>query len=220
MLTIDGGRATVPSGIFDHDGFRAWARSGDVSEGVRVAFIQGEVLLEMSPESTESHSKPKGTITSALWRIVDERDAGEAYPDRVLLTNVEAELSTEPDFVFASWEAFESGRLRLVTKSNRQDDYVELEGTPDLVVEIISDASVRKDEELLRRAYHRAGVPEYWLIDARYELSFVILHHTSDGYVPGAPNGEPQPSRVLGLRFELARATNRLGRWRYSLTTV
>lgn len=160
------------------------------------------------------------SITHVLWGLVEDRDLGETYADRVLLTNVDAELSTEPDFVFASWNAFESGRLRLVEKANRSEDFIELEGTPDLVVEIISDASVRKDETLLRNAYHCAGVPEYWLIDARGELSFQIMHRAEQDYRPSAPDGESQHSAVLGLTFQLTRAKNRLGRWRYSLAIL
>lgn len=217
-VDIDDGRARIPMTAFDHAGFRHWVRSGDLPPGVVVSFIAGEVLIEMSPEATESHNKPKTKVTAALDRLITERDLGEAYSDRTLLTNAAAELSTEPDFLFASWEAFESGRLQLVERA-RGDDYLELEGTPDLVVEIVSDTSKRKDEVLLRERYHRAGIREYWLIDARSELSFRILHHTAEGYAASAPDGEPQPSVVLGETFSLTRAKNRLGRWTYALDT-
>jgi Uma2 family endonuclease len=55
-------------------------------------------------------------------------------------------------------------------------DYIEILGSPDLVVEIVSDSSVRKDTTLLRDAYWKAGVREYWLFDARgAEIRFDIL---------------------------------------------
>lgn len=218
-MDIDGGRARIPLTAFDHEGFRSWARSGRMPEGVLASYVGGEVLIEMSPESTESHNKPKTKVTGVLDRIITERDLGEAYSDRVLLTNVEAELSTEPDFLFASWDAFESGRIRLVEKANRDDDYIELEGSPDLVVEIVSDTSRRKDEVLLRERYFRAGVAEYWLIDVRDDISFQILRRGATGYEPGAGPDEPQPSDVLGGTFTLSRTKNRLGRWRYALDT-
>jgi Uma2 family endonuclease len=218
-VDIDDGRARIPSMAFEHGGFRTWARSGDMPEGVVVSFIAGEVLVEMSPESTESHNKPKTKVTTTLDRLITDRDLGEAYSDRTLLTNVDAELSTEPDFLFASWEAFESGRLRLVEKADRKD-YIELEGTPDLVVEIVSDTSRRKDQTLLRDRYHRAGIPEYWLIDVRDEISFQILRYSADGYHAGAPSDQPQWSEVFGESFALRRSKNRLGRWRYALDIV
>jgi Uma2 family endonuclease len=220
VLTIDGGRARLPSDIYQHGAFRAWARSDSLPEGIRIAFVKGEVLLEMSPESTESHNKPKGEISRAVWELVDARDIGEAYADRTLLTNVAAEISTEPDLVFASWATFESGRLKLVAKANRHDDYIELEGTPDLVVEIVSDTSARKDKKLLRDAYHLAGIREFWLVDASEQLSFQILRWTPASYQESAHDGEPQPSEVLGAVFALSRAKNRLDRWRYRLAIV
>lgn len=55
--------------------------------------------------------------------------------------------------------AIAAGRVRLVPAAGgRPDRFVELEGGPDLVVEIVSDASVRKDTQLLPRVYHEAGV--------------------------------------------------------------
>lgn len=216
-LSIDGDRARLPSTIFDHAGFRAWARGGAVPENLRIAFIEGEVLIEMSPEATESHNKAKSKVTQVLVGIVDEEDLGEAYSDGVLVTNEAAELSTEPDFVFVSWTSFEAGRVVLVDKATRSDDYVELVGTPDVVVEIVSDSSVRKDRQLLYEAYRRAGVPEYWLIDARSEIE-VQIHRLVDGrYEPAAPNGEPQDSGVLSRSFQLVRGRNRAGRYKYSL---
>jgi Uma2 family endonuclease len=175
-LSIDE-RVEVPSSVFDHTGFRRWATSDVLPDDVRVSYANGEVLLEMSRPELETHSKVKGELTSVLVQLVKVEDRGETYPDRALLTNEAAELSTEPDFVFVSWGAFEAGRVRLVPKANRPDDFIEIEGTPDLVIEVVSDSSKRKDTELLRAAYARAGVPEYWLVDTRSaSLSFVILH--------------------------------------------
>lgn len=216
-LSIDGDRAQLPVTIFNHAGFRAWARSGEVPEGLRIAFIDGDVLIEMSPEAIETHNKAKRKITEVLGRIVDDDDLGEAYADGVLLTNEAARLSTEPDFAFVSWASFDSGRVRLVEKTHRNDDFIEIEGTPDLVVEVVSDSSVRKDTRLLHAAYLRAGVPEYWLVDARAGLSFVILELRDGAYQAAAADGEPQHSRVLGRTFVLTRERNRAGRWRYAL---
>lgn len=216
-LTIDGDRARLPRSVFEHAGFRAWARSGEVPEWLRVAFVGGEVLIEMSPEAIESHNKAKRKITETLGRIIDDEDLGEAYADGVLVTHEGAQLTTEPDFAFVSWASFDSGRVRLIEKANRDDDHVEIAGTPDLIVEVVSDHSVRKDTQLLRDAYARAGVPEYWLVDTRDGISFQILHLADGSYRPSAPDGEVQRSIVLRRSFRLTRTQNRAGRWRYAL---
>jgi Uma2 family endonuclease len=77
-------------------------------------------------------------------------------------------LSCEPDIVYISDDAIDSGRARLVPNAGgRPGRYVEIEGAADLVVEIVSDATVVKDTRRLPVAYCRAGVRESWLIDAR-----------------------------------------------------
>jgi Uma2 family endonuclease len=37
---------------------------------------------------------------------------------------------------------------------------MELEGTPDWVLEVVSQSSVAKDTKWLRESYHKAGIPE------------------------------------------------------------
>ena len=91
-------------------------------------------------------------------------------------------------------------------------------GTPDLVVEVVSTSSERKDLVRLRDAYARAGVDEYWIIDARGpQLHFEILKLVTDGYAPASPDSVSQVSEVLGRSFLFERQLNRLGRYRYRL---
>jgi Uma2 family endonuclease len=211
----------VPRAAFTHEGFRAWAISPEFPSGVRAAFIDGEVLLEMSPEELETHAKVKLEITTSIAHWVKERDLGEVYPDGVLVSNPAAGLSCEPDLTFVSWASFDARRARLVTKRGRFDRYVEIEGSPDLVVEVISDSSVRKDRDLLRGAYQRAGVSEYWIVDARgEEIGLEILRNDGDAFVAVAAAVEPQPSGVLGGTWRLLRSRNRQGRFSYELRTA
>jgi Uma2 family endonuclease len=136
----------------------------------------------------------------------------------MLLTHEDAAISTEPDAAFATWATLESGRLRPVEKAERGDEYVELQGTPDIVVEIVSDSSERKDLVLLREGYAAAGVPEYWVIDARAEVvRFEILSLEEGVYRGRSSSAHAQRSDVLGLTFVLEREKNRIGRWSYRL---
>ena len=47
---------------------------------------------------------------------------GEFYPDGTLLTNVEANLSTEPDGLIVTWETLESRRVRLIPRVGAEGD--------------------------------------------------------------------------------------------------
>jgi Uma2 family endonuclease len=211
----------VPSSALSHEGFREWVKSDEFPETVQASFVGGEIFLTMSPESIDTHNQVKVEVTAALHALVRAADLGTVYADRALLTHEAARLSTEPDAMVATWETLESGRLRSIPKKNRADDAIELVGTPDLVVEIVSDSSVRKDLVALRERYARAGIPEYWIIDARAEaIRFEILLLGDDGYAPMAPSDQPQPSPLLGRSFELTRAKSRIGTWTYTLSSA
>lgn len=212
-------RIHVPERVFDLDGYRAWVKSTQCPEGVRTTYLSGQVLIALSPEALERHNKVKTAVTAAIAWFVQDRDLGEVYSDRTLLTHEAAGLSTEPDLTFASWASFEQGRVRLIERSGAPRDYIELVGSPDLVIEIVSDSSVRKDKTLLRAAYGRANVREYWLIDARgHDVAFDIL--LSQDSVLRTPEDRvgPQVSYVLEGRWTLTRSTNRAGRFAYRLT--
>ena len=135
-----------------------------------------------------------------------------------LFTNVTGRVSTEPDFLFVSWASSETGRVTLGRRRQRQEEFIEIIGTPDMVLEVLSDSSTSKDRVALREAYALAGIPEYWMVDARDgQISFEILTLHAGTYRPSAPADQPQTSGVLNARFSLRRERNRLGRFTYTL---
>jgi Uma2 family endonuclease len=215
----DYGTVDMPSSAFSQAGFRAWAVSDDFPERGRISYLDGELFIDMSPEELYAHGQVKLKVTSALDRLVDKLDSGELFPDRTLLTNEAAGLSTEPDACFGTWETLESGRLQQVPLVDDEERVKELQGTPDWVLEIISDSSVNKDRRRLWQLYHRAGIPEYWLIDARgEEIEFRILLLTSAGYEEAeVKRGGWQVSRVFRRQFRLLRTRNRANHWKYVL---
>ena len=209
----------LPPSAFTHAGFREWSTSPECPERGRITFLEDEIIIDMSGEEIEGHIKVKGEVAYALIHLNKKLDLGEVYPDGAQISNEEAVVSNIPDAAFASWESLESGRVRSVPKKNDEGFYVELEGSPDWVCEVVSDSSVRKDTVRLRKAYHRAGIREYWLIDARGdEIDFQILWHEAADYVAApARRGGWQESRVFKRLFRLRRERGRLDRWKYTL---
>jgi Uma2 family endonuclease len=90
---------------------------------------------------------------------------------------------------------------------------------PDLVCEIVSNSSIRKDTVLLRKTYYDAGIPEYWLIDGRSKsLKFQILVRGRSGYVVCKTDADGYSrSRVLECDFRLVRQKNAIGTVCYRL---
>lgn len=66
--------------------------------------------------------------------------------------------------------------------------------------------------------YHRAGINEYWLIDARgEEISFQILDWRKKGYVAATKRDGWQFSLVFKYWFRLTRQRGNLGLWEKAL---
>jgi Uma2 family endonuclease len=214
---LDSGAVLIPLSAMTWEGFREWAQSSDFPERGKIAFLGEEVFVDMSPERVNSHVEPKGEIYYVLRHFVRDTDAGFVFADGLRVSNKAAQVSNEPDLVFVSRSTLQTGRATLVESSDGRD-YGELIGTPDLVVEVVSPSSVGKDYRLLRSRYHAAGIPEYWLIDAREdELRFDILRIVPDGYEAVPAREGWLASALLNREFRLERRFDPLGLWQYTL---
>jgi Uma2 family endonuclease len=204
----------VPADAYTLAGFRRWATSGEFPERGRISFLDGEIEIDMSPEELRSHINSKSAVSFRLTWLIQAEDLGEPFPDGALLVNESANVSNEPDFMFCSWEAIESGRVQFPETFPGSGRQMEVVGSPDLVVEVVSQSSVRKDRVILRERYHAAGISEYWIVDCLEKApKLEILVWTADAYSPTEVDAEGwQVSRVMKHRFRLVPKTDRLGR--------
>jgi Uma2 family endonuclease len=213
-------RLKIPAGIDGLDAFRTWTLSEAFPEGGRIDFVAGDVEVDLGPEDLHSHGTVKAAIASSLQHLVSEEDLGELFIDRTRVSCPEADLSCEPDVVGVLWEDLERGRCRyLPAVVARPGRFVEIEGAPSLIVEIVSKSSERKDTERLPRLYARAGVREFWLVDARgEEIVFRVHVLAAGGYRPAGIDAEGWAlSAVLGCPVRLTRERTRHQTWRYYL---
>jgi Uma2 family endonuclease len=168
-----------------------------------------------------THGAAKAEIATELQVRVTRPGLGSVFVDRARIASGPAQLSVEPDVVVVLWETIDTGKVRLVPKKRSADRYLETEGGPDVVVEVVSDSSVDKDLERLPPLYAAAGVPELWLTDARgANLRFDILTLQGGSYRPVAADEEGWlPSPRLGRAFRLERTLRRPGIWTYRLAS-
>jgi Uma2 family endonuclease len=211
----------IPSTISSLDEFRRWVHSKEFPERGRIDFIRNRIEIDMSAEELITHGTPKGEIYATLHQRAKRMKLGRTFVDKARVTNMAAELSAEPDIVFVSWESFESGRIQLVPKSaGGEGRYVELEGSPDLIVEIVSDSSATKDMRRLPVACFDAGVRKYWLVDARRAKSLVFRIHQrgKKNFRSVKPDEDGfQFSNVFNAWFRLDRSAGRDGHWVFDL---
>jgi Uma2 family endonuclease len=205
----------IPTWVTDNQAYVRWACSNQFPQHGRLAFFHGEVWVDMSPEELFTHNQLKGEFALVLGTLLKDTRLGRFYPDRCLLTNARAGLSTEPDGLFISFPSIRSRRIR---KVRGKRGYRAWSGTPDMVVEVVSDSSEIKDTVVLKRLYWKAGIPEYWLVDGRgARPEFTIFQRGNRRYLPVAAQAGWVKSQVLGKSFKLTAGSDEVGDPEYNL---
>ena len=128
-------------------------------DGQRHEILDGEHV--MTPSPVTRHQTACGNIFALIWTFLHQNPRGRVFaaPLDVVLSEVDV---VQPDLVFVS-----AARLDVITEIN-------LSGAPDLVVEVLSENTRRRDEVVKRRLYARFAIPEYWLVDAELETVRVL----------------------------------------------
>jgi Uma2 family endonuclease len=218
MVTIidEGERLSVPSWVTDLEGFRRWTDAEDFPDEYRIWWLRGEVYIDMSKEQIFTHVRVKTRFTRVLDLIAEQEQLGMYLTDGVLLSNFAADVSGNPDGLFLSSATLASDRVRLI--EGKDGGFVELQGSPDMVLEIVSTGSEYKDNVILKQAYHEAGIREYWLVDARSEpIVFDVFRHTARGYVRSSKHEGWVKSAVFGKAFRLSSRAGAQGHPDYAL---
>jgi Uma2 family endonuclease len=219
VVEIGGQEVFVPDWIVDLDSFLRWADSDEYPERGQVSWFSGERVFDMSPQNIDSHARVKQMLYRYLGEFVDERDIGELLPDQTLFVHADGGTAHEPDALVILWETLEAGRVAYREITEGRGRLMQVTGSPDLLIEVVSQSSVAKDRQRLPERYFAAGVREYWIVDARAgeiefdlfvrgETEFLAIEPDADGY---------RRSPVLGAGFRMERTENSRGINRYEL---
>ena len=156
----------------------------------RYQLLDGEMILAPSP--TNRHQTIAAQLFVALNQFVRRRNIGRLWfaPFDVVLSDHDV---AQPDILFVSNE-----RSSIVTDAN-------IQGAPDLVVEILSPGTAEYDRGYNQALYGRHGVREYWLVEPDAETVEVLILG-DQGLAPTATyrRGEVLASPLLeGMSLEL-----------------
>ncbi len=218
MVTIidERHRVSVPGWVTDLEAFRRWTDMDEFPEEYRIWWLRGEVCIDMSKEQIFTHVRVKTRFTRVLDLLADQEQLGMFLTDGVLLSNFAADVCGNPDGLFLSAATLDSDRVRLI--EGKEEGFVELQGSPDMVLEIVSTGSEHKDYVVLKRAYHEAGIREYWLVDVRHDpIVFDIFRHTDRGYVRSSKQQGWVKSAVFRKSFRLTSRQGPQGHPDYNL---
>jgi Uma2 family endonuclease len=125
-------------------------------DGKRHELIDGEHYVTPSPN--RKHQAIIVNLTGMLWQYLQERSIGRIFaaPFDVVFSEFDV---VEPDLLYVS-----NARQEQILTSQH------VRGAPDLVIEIESPSTRKRDETIKRRLYERFGVSEYWVIDPELDL--------------------------------------------------
>ncbi len=198
------------------DAFCEWAQSPEYPRYGRFSFLRGELWMDPEMELLLLHNLLKLEISACLHAAARTEKRGYVFTDRAFLRNDLAGLATEPDAMFVSFRAIDAGQAELT--AGKGEGLMVVDGAPDMVLEVVSSSSVRKDTIELRDLYWQAGIPEYWLVDARHEpVRFDILKHGANRYVPTRKIGGWLKSSVFERSFRLTAKNDQLGNPEFTL---
>lgn len=164
----------------------------------------------MSMEQIFTHLDVKGEIFFTIKRILRTDDIGRMFTDGLFLVNELAGISGKPDGTFIAHESRRNGLVTFIEGKER--GFTQVVGSPDMLLEVVSDSSEKKDLDILLDDYYVAGVKEYWLVDVRGDdLRFEIYRRGKSAFVPTRKQGGWVKSTVFGKAFRLVRTTDEFG---------
>ena len=164
-------------------------------DGQRHELIDGEHYVTPSPN--RKHQRVSGNIHLLIGAWLEERPIGHLFyaPFDVVFSRFDV---VEPDLLYMSNER----AATVLTAANVQ-------GTPELVIEIGSPGTRKRDETIKRRPYERAGVSEYWVVDPELDVVRVYQREGETFARPvelSAEAGDVLTTTLLsGLELPLAR---------------
>ena len=127
-------------------------------EDIRAEFVDGEVIV-FSPTSIR-HGDISVFIVTLIRMFVDKNNLGKVWSDNIQV-RLRPGLRRVPDLIFVA----KGSKVKIKE--------TEIEGAPDLLVEIVSPDSVDRDWRDKYYDYQQARVKEYWIIDPntnRFEI--------------------------------------------------
>lgn len=123
-------------------------------DGRRHELVDGEHFA--TPAPIPKHQAVVLRLTFHLAGHVLKTGAGELFtgPIDVVLSEVDV---VQPDLLFLSKE-----RLDQISGTR-------IDGAPDLMVEVLSESTRKRDEIAKRHLYEKHGIREYWVVDPELE---------------------------------------------------
>ena len=160
-------------------------------DGKIYEILEGE--LEVTPAPIPRHQDVSRNMEWIVQQYVRREGAGKVY-DAPIDVVLDEHNIVQPDILFIS-----TPRLHIIGEKN-------IQGMPDLIVEILSPSTQRRDRVLKLKTYARHGLAHYWILDPEQETLEAFELEGSTYRLVEALSGKAsfEPSLFPGLTIDLA----------------
>ena len=182
-------------------------------DGKTYEILEGEI--EVTPAPIPRHQDVSRNTERILDEYVRREGAGKVY-DAPIDVVLDEHNIVQPDLLFIS-----TPRLHIIGEKN-------IQGMPDLIAEILSPTTRRRDRVLKLQMYARHGLAHYWILDPEHQtLEAFELDGGTGGRgivrAPVVPRSDDRPRGGMGVggrRFGLVLSGSRppaanTGRWAF-----
>ena len=145
------------------------------NDGKRYEILEG--VLAVTPAPSTRHQTASGNLFFLLTQHIREKDLGKLFHAPIDLI-LESTAVLQPDLLFVS-----KARQNIITDRA-------IEGAPDLVIEILSPTTRRRDRVTKAQIYARHQVPAYWIVDPERETVDVYILNVESYRLTASLQGE------------------------------
>jgi Uma2 family endonuclease len=162
--------AFISTETFTQKTFKRWVENRPMGDINRYELASGRIL--MTPPAAWEHAKIEAKVIRILEDFVSKHNLGTVFGSSAGYELPSGD-TLEPDASFISRQRWSKG------PQPRRGQFLKI--VPNLVVEILSPATARRDRIEKKRVYEANGVDEYWLVDP-YRREITVFHLVGGKY--------------------------------------
>ncbi|MEP9410331.1 MAG: Uma2 family endonuclease [Candidatus Brocadia sp.] len=161
----------------------------NLDDGQRYEVIEGELIV--APAPSFKHQEVITRLVRLISNYVYEKEVGKvvASPVDVVLRK---DIVLQPDIIYISHK-----NMGIVRDAG-------VFGTPDIIIEVLSPASVYRDMQVKKNIYERFGIQEYWIVfpDEKV-IEIFTLDKGRYALISSAEKAGKIVSQVLGMEIDI-----------------
>src|SRR5258708_2082393 len=143
IIITDEFQLTIPEWVTDLAAFRRWTDEQKFPPRADFWWLRGRVWADLSTAQIESHNQVRGAIILPMIGLIEQTDLGDYLDRGIYLVNAKAGFCGKPDGMFLAYPSLAEGRYHLAGPNG--DGFTEIDGSPDMVLEIVGNSSEEKD---------------------------------------------------------------------------